>query len=61
MQASETTMTSHDDLVNAHLTVMKRIEPKVLHDLELLRKAVERIDNDEAQYDGHGTRIYDYE
>lgn len=54
-------MTSHDDLVNAHLTVMKRIEPKVLHDLELLRKAVERIDNDEAQYDGHGTRIYDYE
>jgi hypothetical protein len=43
---------------NAHLTVMKRIEPKVLRDLELLREAVRRIDAEEAEFDGFGTRVY---
>jgi hypothetical protein len=56
-------MTDPETMHNAHLTVMKRIEPKVLHDLELLREAVRRIDanEDEAQYDGFGARIHPHQ
>jgi len=51
-------MTSHDDLVAAHNTVAARISAD---SAAALRRIIDKIDNDEAQYDGFGTRIYDYE
>jgi hypothetical protein len=60
-------MTSHEDLVTAHNTVAKLIGEEAAAAVMRIREraavleAIRRIDNDEAVYDGHGMRVYEYQ
>ena len=51
-------MTSHEDLVNAHLIVSARINEDTA---AALRRIVERIDAGDVEYDGFGGKIVSHE
>jgi len=60
-------MTSHDDLQAAHNTVAKLIGEEAAAAVMRIREraatleAIRRVDEDEAVYDGHGMRVYEYQ